>query len=143
MYSDNIVLDKVVQLYKDKKLIFKCGKVSYPEMLNYKLVLPKFAILDTHSGTKMLCYSDLLYYLVRCIADEDESNDYNKLEPYMKNNIESSYITLVHYYPYSDEFSFSELTYSFMFLNNRENVMEFENDYMEEYNRIKEKNNEV
>lgn len=127
-------LEELVKLYKENKLIFKCAKNDIHIMLNYKLPLPKIPVIVRKDGS-MLCYNEILYYLIRCIVCENIS-EYNSLESYQKNNIESKYIDMIWYEPYSDNFSYKELEISFNNLNNREYSWGFIDDYINELNKI-------
>ena len=104
-------------------------------MLNYKLPLPIIPVIILHNGN-MLCYNELLYYIVRCICGEDTSQEYSKLEAYKQNNIESKWVNILCYEPFNDSFSEGELKFSFEIFNDKKYTSEFFNDYCEELNKL-------
>ena len=104
MRENKETLKNIVKMYKEGKIIFKCDNCessNFKLMLNYKLPLPIIPVIILHNGN-MLCYNELLYYIVRCICGEDTSQEYSKLEAYKQNNIESKWVNILYYEPYDD-----------------------------------------
>lgn len=131
-------LENIVKMYKEGKIIFKCDNyesTDFKLMLNYKLPLPIIPVIILHNGN-MLCYNELLYYIVRCICGEDISQEYSKLEGYKQNNIESKWVNILFYEPYDDNFTEEELKFSFEIFNDKKYTSEFFNDYCKELNKL-------
>ena len=131
-------LENIVKMYKEGKIIFKCDNCESSDfklMFNYKLPLPTIPVIILHNGN-MLCYNELLYYIVRCICGEDASQEYSKLEGYKQSNIESKWVNILYYEPYDDNFTEEELKFSFEIFNDKKYTSEFFNDYCKELNRL-------
>lgn len=131
-------LENIVKMYKEGKIIFKCDNCessNFKLMLNYKLPLPIIPVIILHNGN-MLCYNELLYYIVSCICGEDTSQEYSKLEAYKQNNIKSKWINVLYYEPYDDNFTEEELKFSFEIFNDKKYTSIFLNDYCKELNRL-------
>ena len=122
-------------LHRENGSIFQAIDLGLELMFNYKLPLPIIPVIILHNGT-MICYNELLYYIVRCICGEDTSQEYSKLEAYKQNNIKSKWVNILCYEPYDDNFTEEELKSSFEIFNDKKYTSEFFNDYCKELNRL-------
>lgn len=138
MRENKETLRNIVKMYKEGKIIFKCDNYessNFKLIFNYKLPLPIIPVIILHNGN-MICYNELLYYIVRCICGEDISQEYSKLEGYKQNNIESKWVNILFYEPYDDNFTEEELKFSFEIFNDKKYTSEFFNDYCKELNKL-------
>ena len=138
MRENKETLRNIVKMYKEGKIIFKCDNCessNFKLMFNYKLPLPIIPVIILYNGN-ILCYNELLYYIVRCICGENTSQEYSKLEAYKQNNIESKWVNILFYEPYDDNFTEEELKFSFEIFNDKKYTSEFFNDYCKELNKL-------